>query len=302
MSVIVFILFVFLTAASKATATANTQLPSCKAKCGDIDIPYPFGIGDGCYAEEYGDFSINCTDDSTAYLSTGNIDILDIALAGELRIAGLTDYDCYDRRGENKFSNSSIGLGDLPFTFSHTQNKFVVIGCDTFAFIQDVDGVGYTGGCTSYCTTLDSFKGMPNGSSCSGLGCCEVPIPRGIKHFSTTMGTFHKYNYSFDFNRCGFIFLAQQGQYTFSVSDLRSNRLRNETLPIVLDWSIGNQTCEEAKKNPNISYACRSDNSECIVSNNGVGYLCNCLKGYQGNPYLARGCQGMISMPEFLVL
>ncbi|PIN23015.1 hypothetical protein CDL12_04261 [Handroanthus impetiginosus] len=64
-------------------------------------------------------------------------------------------------------------------------------------------------------------------------------------------------------------------------------------LPIlVVDWAIGNGTCEEAQMNAS-SYACKSVNSRCYKPDNGYGYRCSCFEGYQGNPYLINGCQGM---------
>ncbi|XP_072149994.1 putative wall-associated receptor kinase-like 16 [Setaria viridis] len=38
---------------------------------------------------------------------------------------------------------------------------------------------------------------------------------------------------------------------------------------------------------------CRSANSDCVDSTNGVGYRCTCSQGYEGNPYLLddRGCK-----------
>ncbi|XP_078158596.1 wall-associated receptor kinase 1-like [Carex rostrata] len=62
-------------------------------------------------------------------------------------------------------------------------------------------------------------------------------------------------------------------------------------MPIALDWAIGNTTCEDAQTNKS-SYACRSDHSVCSNStSNSGGYFCNCLDGYDGNPYLDEGCQ-----------
>jgi hypothetical protein len=68
---------------------------------------------------------------------------------------------------------------------------------------------------------------------------------------------------------------------------------RNGSVPIVLDWSVGNETCEVARANMS-TYACVSYNSMCNNSSNGPGYFCNCSTGYQGNPYLVGGCEDKI--------
>ncbi|WVZ00401.1 hypothetical protein V8G54_026470 [Vigna mungo] len=62
---------------------------------------------------------------------------------------------------------------------------------------------------------------------------------------------------------------------------------KRRTVPTVLDWAVGNLTCEEAKNNLT-SYVCQ-ENSVCIDSQNGPGYLCGCLEGYVGNAYLKGG-------------
>ena len=70
-------------------------------------------------------------------------------------------------------------------------------------------------------------------------------------------------------------------------------------LPLVLDWAVGNKSCLVAQKD-NATYACLSDNHECVNSTNGPGYLCKCKTGYRGNPYRKNGCECEFSL--FLLL
>ena len=58
-----------------------------------------------------------------------------------------------------------------------------------------------------------------------------------------------------------------------------------------MDWSIGRNKCETLEKN-RMSNACQGQ-SKCHDPENGSGYICKCLDGYQGNPYLPNGCQSM---------
>nr|POE65814.1 wall-associated receptor kinase 5 [Quercus suber] len=57
---------------------------------------------------------------------------------------------------------------------------------------------------------------------------------------------------------------------------------------MVLDWAIGNETCQVARYTEN--YIC-GGNSTCIDLKNRSGYRCQCRDGYRGNPYLKDGCQ-----------
>ncbi|WMV45165.1 hypothetical protein MTR67_038550 [Solanum verrucosum] len=66
-----------------------------------------------------------------------------------------------------------------------------------------------------------------------------------------------------------------------------------EELPLVLDWVIGEETCEIAKRN-STTYVCKSNNSDCL--DNSISYRCSCMQGYDGNPYLKDGCQGFAFM------
>jgi hypothetical protein len=105
-----------------------------------------------------------------------------------------------------------------------------------------------------------------------------------------------------DFNPCGYAFLVENGKYSFSRTDLKLKdlELKKKEFPVLLDWAVGNQTCEQAKKNLS-NYACMADNSKCYNATDRPGYLCKCIHGYRGNPYLHHGCQGIIYISSLLL-
>ncbi|KAK1272594.1 Wall-associated receptor kinase 2 [Acorus gramineus] len=216
---------------------------------------------------------------------------------GEIVVNQYAAIDCYDKEGNSLVrTQPTFRLGG-PYTFSDTQNKFTVLGCDTLAYINgstenkfspQIPSIvaGFTTGCASYC-----YRSMfvTNGS-CNGFGCCQTSIPKGLKNFSVNIYSYHNHSYVINFNPCSYAFLTDQ-KFTFrGLSDLGDYyRVNNRSIPLVLDWAIGNQTCEEANKTSD--YACVSQNSTCYNSTNGPGYRCNCSAGYEGNPYLHGGCQ-----------
>ncbi|KAF8410194.1 hypothetical protein HHK36_002716 [Tetracentron sinense] len=175
-------------------------------------------------------------------------------------------------------------MKQYPYTFSDTLNRFTAIGCDTLAFITGSNGHDYTGGCVSLCNS----KGSIINGTCSGIGCCQTLIPKGVKKFTTELRSFYNHSRTWTFNPCSFAFIAVKDRYNFSGSDLLNFRDRKR-IPAVMDWAIGNKSCEKVDQRGE-DYACGS-NSHCLNANNGPGYLCHCNKGYQGNPYLLNGCQ-----------
>jgi hypothetical protein len=180
-------------------------------------------------------------------------------------------------------------VGDQ-FTISDKKNTFTVIGCDTIAYLRGYqNGEEYKIGCSSECPSLSN---VVNGS-CSGVGCCEVGFPDGLKDITVEVKSFNNHSKVWSFNPCGYAFVVKKGTFNFSADYLK--KLPNETVPLVLDWGIpDNHGCEKAQNERN--YTCK-ENSECIDRRRiKQGYYCKCKQGYQGNPFLHGhgGCQGSI--------
>jgi len=278
-------------------ATQPISLPNCIGKCGSIEIPFPFGITKDCSLDNT--FLINCkkisstTSNSTTlvpFLSKTNQRVLNITLKGELHVAWPVASDCY-AKNSIQVNQPYFDIKMPYFHISPTRNKLIAVGCDTIGLFAAIDfeGNNYTTACVALCDRIVAYE------SYSGPGCCEISIPKG--HVFTEVvvyiseGNLNPRPIVHDSSPCGYAFVVENGAYSFSITDL--GKLKKKEFPVLLDWTVGNQTCQQAKKDLS-SYACKANNSTCDNAVTGKsGYLCRCLDGYSGNPYLKHGCQGM---------
>lgn len=125
---------------------------------------------------------------------------------------------------------------------------------------------------------------MYNGT-CSGIGCCQVDIPPQMRNITIEADVFP--NSTKDWGNCSYSFVVKDGFYNFYATHIRN--FPYETLPLVLDWSVGEKNCKESERG--VDYACRN-NSYCDDKDYDYGYRCMCNHGYEGNPYHPDGCIG----------
>ncbi|XP_057515586.1 wall-associated receptor kinase 2-like [Amaranthus tricolor] len=158
------------------TAT-NTTKPGCQTKCGNISVPYPFGIGSECSIEH--SYSLIC---NTSYnppkLFFSNAmriqsSILNIT---ETKLLITNTYfvsACFESQPNNVKTSISgdslITFDDIdPFFYSYS-NKFTVVGCDIYGMLDyndDFDKKLST--CLAVCSgataiTYDDPNHVPNG-------------------------------------------------------------------------------------------------------------------------------------------
>ncbi|KAI4307212.1 hypothetical protein L6164_030423 [Bauhinia variegata] len=289
---------VYLLTAKVASQSQDPNSSNCTRKCGSVSIPYPFGTTADCSLDD--PFLITCDQSSstpTPLLQADNKTVLDISLDGELRISHTTSQDCYDDRGQPTNSSSYSMLQLSHFSISSGRNKFVQLGCDTnadlFGWHLQPDRLTYYIGISSFCISADQ---VPN-KSCNGFGCSEKIISEGgLRAILFNADSMKNHTEVRDFNPCGHAFVVEDKAYNFSFTDLSD--FNRKTVPIVLDWAVGDQTCQEAK--PGVGFACKAEHSECFDAKNGIGYLCKCSSGFRGNPYLLLGCVGIVAFTFLL--
>ncbi|XP_054823372.1 putative wall-associated receptor kinase-like 16 isoform X1 [Prosopis cineraria] len=260
---------------------------SCDHMCGNVSFPYPFGTRDGCFMNPK--FLVTCNSSSPEihipylagfYQLTSNISL--DAGHGEIRLSLKATRKCEHKEG---YLRAPLLLDEpnTPFLISNRKNKFTVVGCRTMASIKDTVENGYEAGCLSRC---QSVKYVTNGS-CSGVGCCQITFPKALQNYTISIKLTEGDNIEDvrAFNPCSYAFLAEDGSFNFSARDLGPWSDDEKSFPVVFNWAIGTEKCARAKTNTS-SYACGT-NSHCHDSESGIGYLCKCNDGFQGNPYLS---------------
>ena len=291
MRVFLLMMSLLLCPVAASTARAPDVKPGCQDKCGNVSVPYPFGILErSCAINKH--FLLNCTsgaDGQPQLLFGRNMPVRKISqLNGTVTVGVYTASDCYNETAWNR-TESSVTLGSGPFMFSDTLNVFTGIGCDTSAQVINKDRT-YGAACLSICTENVSLL---ENNPCSGSGCCQTSIPRGLKSLNISTSSYNNHANVSDFNPCGFAFLVDRSSLKLSDWPLsRKPKYGNDAYAtdVVIEWVVKNETCEKANKTS--AYACGS-NANCTYSEN-QGYRCLCEKGFEGNPYLQDGCQGKL--------
>ncbi|KAM3743388.1 hypothetical protein ACB098_07G141400 [Castanea mollissima] len=244
----------------KAVGLGNS---SCSGVCGDVTIPYPFGIEPGCYVDDW--FAIDCKKTTLGspkpFLRRLDLEVLDISLEGTLRVNYPMSSWCPN--GETPIA-PNVSLASSPFVFSKLRNIFVAMGCGNVVYLQSSSGSNSSlstyGGCMSVCNK-DTIQS--NASSCNGIDCCKTTIPSDLDNFSTDIeGKFGKFSSNED---CNYASLVDQRWFEENLT----NHFEVRNMPQVPVFANGSS----------------------LLGNVSSTFKCTCDSGFEGNPYLVDGCQ-----------
>ncbi|KAJ3677604.1 hypothetical protein LUZ60_003328 [Juncus effusus] len=273
---------------------------SCQNSCGNITIPYPFGLGEKnhCFLPGFNLTCDNSYQPPKLFAGNGSVEILDISLLDGTVTVNSPVLSFLP----TNLNESWTGLFENgPFEIS-SKNRFTVIGCGLLARVLFYETRTLISLCASVCEARNSVPG--NDDTCAGIGCCQTSIPTGLTSFDIQLESLNETIDSFgQFSK---VFIVNQEWFDQNkdmreklISPLYSKHPWDDSvlvqIPADLDWWIrtGNNgtslMCEKAKNG--LEFECKSENSLCYDNKNGNGYRCNCTDGFEGNPYVIDGCQ-----------
>ncbi|CAO2203623.1 unnamed protein product [Urochloa humidicola] len=310
---LVLLLMLQLSSSTDAQAGGGTgPAPGCPspATCGDVTVPYPFVIGAGCYLPAF-DLTCDRTRSPPRLLfgGGGTLEVLEIS-ASTPRCAPWTP----PALGQRHLARRRLRQGQhvCPVREAQPVRRHRLQRAGHAARGQQQRHhrlllLLHHGDTDMWTNPVVSDPGDGT-ATCSGIGCCQTPIPIGRPSYAVQ---FKILDVEYTDKLAMTVRIAERGWFdgvaTQMLNESATDSASRTPVPVVLEWAVastpipppgtgaadaaGNSSCPiDAAKS-----ACRSSHSTChnVTNNYRTGYVCQCEKGYAGNPYLAGdgGCQ-----------
>ena len=101
---------------------------------------------------------------------------------------------------------------------------------------------------------------------CTAVGCCQVALSSSLSYHNISFSDANASGMDGE-RQCRYAMVVEANKFSFHTAYLNATTFWDEhrgEVPMILNWSVGNETCDVAK-NDTASYACRSSNSTASI-------------------------------------
>lgn len=265
----------------QSTAATSLAKPGCERSCGNLTIPYPFGLSASCSLNSW--YLIKCDrsyNPPKPFLNSFlqvelQSEVISVSIENQTITTSVSIVNyCNSSSQGSRIITTGTNLSGSPFYYSKDRNKLMLVGCGNGLLIQKQNVLS---GCTSICSRGEKLTG------CYGLNCCQSPLPFDLSLYEANFTNSGIQQEAFP--RCSAVFLVDQ---TWVPDEVAQPFVFLGYAPVVWIWTLQSKELEAG-------LLCNK--SEAVVNledgTSVANMQCRCGPGTQGNPYFSNGCQAI---------